>query len=153
MDATSLRMLIELATTARDAAAAKRAQCAAAVEAARQQLKLLQGYAADYDRRAQVTLANGADIAAQNNLQAFAGKLQRALEQQGNETRRREQVLAVAEHEFIESQRKLKSLQALQERGLAQARQAAVRREQKAVDEMAQGMFARSERPLATNGW
>jgi flagellar FliJ protein len=153
MDATNLRMLIELATTARDAAAARRAQAAAAVDMARQQLATLQGYAADYAQRAQTALAQGGDIAAQNNLRAFSAKLGKAMEQQRNEVARREQVLAVAEHEFNEAQRKVKSLQALQSRSAEQARVVAQRREQKLVDELAQTMLSSQERPLAAGGW
>ncbi len=153
MDATNLRMLIELATTARDAAGAKRAQAAAALEAARQQLATLQGYVADYAQRAHSALAQGGDIAAQNNLRAFSAKLGKAIEQQRNEVARREQVLAVAEHEFNEAQRKMKSLQALQARGAEQARVVAQRREQKRVDERAQTMLGSQERPLAAGGW
>jgi flagellar FliJ protein len=153
MDATNLRMLIELATTARDAAGARRAQAAAAVDAARQQLATLQGYAADYALRAQTALAQGGDIAAQNNLRAFSAKLGKAMEQQRNEVARREQVLAAAEHEFNDAQRKVKSLQALQARGAEQARVVAQRREQKLVDELAQTMLSSQERPLAAGGW
>jgi flagellar FliJ protein len=153
MDATNLRMLIELATVARDAAGARRAQAAAAADAARQQLITLHGYASDYEQRAQTVLAHGGDIAAQTNLRAFTAKLLKAIEQQRNEVTRREQVLAVADRDFNDAQRKLKSLQALQARGTEQARVVAQRREQIVVDELAQTMLRGHERPLAAGGW
>lgn len=151
MDATNLRMLIELATVARDAAAAQRAQSSSAVEAARHQLAALRGYATDYQQRGQATLCQGADIAAQNNLRAFVAKLDRAIVQQENEVTRREQVLASAERGYTEAQRKLKSLQALQVRSDERSRQMAQRREQKLLDEIAQGMG--SARSLTASGW
>jgi flagellar FliJ protein len=153
MDAINLRMLIEMASTARDAAGARRAQAAAALEAARQQLLTLQGYAADYAQRAQAAFAQGGDIAAQTNLRSFAAKLDKALEQQRNEIIHREQLLNAAEHEFNDAQRKLKSMQALQVRSAEQARAVAQRREQKLVDELAQTMLVAQERPLAAAGW
>lgn len=153
MDAINLRMLIELATSARDAAAVQRARSGAAVEAARQQLNLLKGYAADYERRSQRTLASGADIAAQTNLHAFTGKLQHAIAQQHAEIERRTLVLAQAERELAAAQRKMKSLQALQERTLAAACAQQNQREQRRLDEVAQVMLAGGGRPLAVSGW
>lgn len=153
MDAINLRMLIEMASTARDAAGARRAQAAAALEATRQQLMTLQGYAADYAQRAQAAFAQGGDIAAQTNLRSFAAKLDKALQQQRNEIIHREQLLKAAEHEFNDAQCKLKSMQALQARGAEQARAVAQRREQKLVDELAQTMLVAHERPLAAGGW
>lgn len=153
MDATNLRMLIEMAAVARDAAGAKRAQAAAAADAARQQLITLHGYASDYEQRAKTVLGDGGDIAAQTNLRAFTAKLFKAIEQQRNEVTRREQVLAAADRDFLEAQRKLKSLQALQTRAAEQARTVAQRREQKLLDELAQTMLRGHERPLATEGW
>lgn len=153
MDATNLRMLIEMATVVRDAAGSRRAQAAAALQASRQQLVTLRDYAADYARRGQNTLSNGADIAAQTNLRAFVAKLERAIDQQGNEIARREQVLQAAEQEFNDAQRKLKSLQALQKRQQEHTRERTQRQEQKLLDEMAQGMRGGRERPLTVGGW
>lgn len=152
MDATNLCMLIELATATRDAAAARRAQAGAAVEAARRQAMLLQGYAADYERRSQHALAGGTDIAAQVNLRAFAGKLQDAIAQQGNEIERRARLLQQAEQALAEAQRKVKSLQALHERALMVARERQGRREQKLLDELSQSMRSGRACPLAAIG-
>jgi flagellar export protein FliJ len=86
-------------------------------------------------------------------LRAFTAKLLRAIEQQRNEVARREQVLAVADRDFSDAQRKLKSLQALQARGTELARVVEQRREQIVVDELAQAMLRGHERPLAAGGW
>lgn len=153
MDAINLRMLIELAVSARDAAAARRAQAGAALDAARQQLTLLEGYAAEYERRGQRTLAVGADIAAQDNLRAFAGKLQQAIAQQRSEIERRAQALEQVAGELAQAQRKLQSLRALQDRAVDAARQRQSRHEQKLLDELSQAMLAGRERPLAAIGW
>jgi flagellar export protein FliJ len=150
MDDANLAMLIELAATSRDAAAARRAQAAAGLAQAQEQLEVLRGYARDYERRAQTTLTQGTDIAAQNNLRAFTARLQRAIEAQRLEVERRAAALATAEDELRQMYRRVKSLQALAERRRAQTRQKLARREQKALDEIAQ---AARERPLSASEW
>ncbi|MCU0951687.1 MAG: flagellar export protein FliJ [Burkholderiaceae bacterium] len=151
METHNLRMLIELAVTTRDAAAVRRAQAQTQVAQAQAQLDTLNGYARDYDRRAQTTLSGGCDIAVQSNLRAFADKLKRAVEQQTAELARRTQVLAAADAELLQMQRKLKSLEALAERKRESARLVAARREQKTMDEMAQ--HAPRLSPLAGGAW
>lgn len=151
METHNLRMLIELATTARDAAAVRRAQAQTQVAQARAQLETLNGYARDYERRGQQTLSGGCDIAVQSNLRAFAAKLKRAVEQQGGELARREQVLAAAEAELTQMQRRLMSLAALAERKAESQRQIAARREQKTTDEMAR--HAPRLSPLSGGAW
>jgi len=150
MDTANLAMLIELAVTSRDAAAARRAQAAASLAQARSQLDVLRGYARDYERRAQTTLTQGVDMAAQNNLRAFTAKLQQAIEAQQLEVERRAAALAAADEALQQAQRRLKSLQALEHRRLADARQTLARREQKTQDELAQSGRAR---PLAPSEW
>jgi flagellar export protein FliJ len=150
MDDANLAMLIELAATSRDAAAARRAQAAAGLAQAQEQLEVLRGYARDYERRAQTTLTQGTDIAAQNNLRAFTARLQRAIEAQRLEVERRAAALATAEDELRQMYRRVKSLQALAERRRAQTRQKIARREQKALDEIAQSARGR---PLSASEW
>lgn len=150
MDVANLRMLIELAATERDAAAARRAQAAQHLAAGRAQLDTLQNYRRDYERRAQTTLTQGCDIAAQTNLRAFVAKLDRALEQQRTEVARREKLAVAADADFMQATRKVKSLEALETRRLENERQVAARREQKTMDELARN--ARPS-PLASAGW
>jgi flagellar FliJ protein len=137
MDVNSLRMLIEMAATSRDAAAARRAQAQTQLAQAQAQLDQLKAYGRDYDRRAQSTLTEGCDIAVQSNLRAFAAKLKRAVDQQIGEVARRQQVLAAAETELVQMQRKLSSLEALAERQRIGERAVHARREQKSMDEIA----------------
>jgi flagellar export protein FliJ len=150
MDTANLAMLIELAVTSRDAAAARRAQAAASLAQAQSQLDVLRGYARDYERRAQTTLTQGVDIAAQNNLRAFTAKLQQAIDAQRLEVERRAAALAAADEALQRMQRRVKSMQALADRRLADARQTLARREQKTQDELAQ---PGRERPLAASEW
>lgn len=150
MHNANLAMLIELAVTSRDAAAARRAQAAASLAQANAQLEVLRGYARDYERRAQTTLTQGVDMAAQNNLRAFTAKLHQAIEAQRLEVQRRTAALAVADDELQQMQKRVKSLQALAERRLADARQLLARREQKSQDEIAQSA---RDRPLAASEW
>jgi flagellar export protein FliJ len=150
MEPANLQMLIELAATARDAAAVRHAQATQALEQARGQMDTLRSYARDYERRAQNTLTQGCDLAAQNNLRAFNGKLQQAMQAQSAELERREAALAAATDELNAMQRKFKSMQALADRRSEAARQTASRREQKTQDEMARNV---QQRPLAPSGW
>lgn len=151
MDPNNLRMLIELAATERDAAATRRAQAMQQLAHARAQLDTLQGYVRDYQRRAQTTLSEGCDIAVQNNLRAFVDKLGRAVSQQQAELQRREKIVAAADAEFAQAQRKLKSLEALQARRVEDERLAGARRDQKTMDELSRGALRAS--PLAPAGW
>ena len=137
MDSASLSMLIELAKTARDAAAARHAQARVQVEQARQQLELLRGYARDYDRRSMATLSQGVDPAAQNNLRAFVGKLTRAVEIQQVEVTRREAVLVEADLELVQMRTRLGSLEKLAARHQQTALSKERRQEQRTLDEMA----------------
>lgn len=148
MQTSDLAMLIELAVTSRDAAAARRAQAAASLAQANAQLEVLRGYARDYERRAQTTLTNGVDVAAQNNLRAFAAKLEQAIEAQRLEVQRRTAALAAADEELQQMHKRAKSLQALAERRRADARQQLARREQKSQDEIARSA---RDRPLAAS--
>lgn len=138
MDSANLNMLIEMAKTARDAAAARCAQARVEVEQARQQLELLRGYAREYDRRSIATLSQGGiDLAAQNNLRSFVAKLTRAVEIQQNEVAQREAVLASADGELTQMRMRLGSLEKLAARQELSVQNKARRREQLATDEMA----------------
>jgi flagellar FliJ protein len=137
MDSANLNMLIEMAKTARDAAATRCAQARQQVEQARQQLELLRGYAREYDRRAIATLSQGVDLAAQNNLRSFVAKLARAVEIQQNELTQREALLASADGELTQMRMRLGSLEKLAARQELAAQNKARRHEQLATDEMA----------------
>ena len=137
MDSANLNMLIELARTARDAAATRCAQARVQVEQARQQLELLRGYAREYDRRSMATLSQGVDLAAQNNLRAFVGKLTRAVEIQQAEVTRREASLAAADSELLQMRTRLGSLEKLAARQEQSALSKQRRQEQRSLDEMA----------------
>jgi flagellar export protein FliJ len=136
MDSANLNMLIELARAAADAAAARHAQCRESCAQARRQLEVLRGYARDYDRRAQATLSEGVDVAAQNNLRAFVAKLARAIELQSAEVARREQQVAAAAAELAQMNSRVMSLEKLAERRERQVRQKQARREQRTLDEL-----------------
>jgi flagellar export protein FliJ len=137
MDSANLSMLIELARTARDAAATRCAQARVQVEQGRQQLELLRGYVREYDRRSMATLSQGVDLAAQNNLRAFVAKLTRAVEIQQTEVVRREEALTAADAELLQMRTRLGSLEKLQARHAQTAQTQARRHEQRSLDEMA----------------
>jgi len=156
MDSANLAMLIEMAKVARDAAATRAAQARVQVDQARQQLELLRGYARDYDRRSMATLSQGVDLAAQNNLRAFVGKLGHAVEVQQAEVARRESVLTQANGELLQMRTRLGSLEKLAERNEQTAQTKARRQEQRTLDEMASRIrrntgFGSNE--LVTSDW
>jgi flagellar FliJ protein len=156
MDSANLGMLIEMAKTARDAAATRSAQARLHVEQARQQLELLKGYARDYDRRSTATQSQGTDMAAQNNLRAFVAKLTRAVEIQEIEVKHRESALATADGELAQMRMRLSSLEKLAERQQQTAQTKERRHEQRALDEISSRIkrntgFGSNE--LVTSDW
>lgn len=141
MDPTNLTMLIELASTSRDAAAARAAQASEAVAGAQKQLKALESYAHEYAGRARHQAASGVDAAAQANWRAFDVRLEQALRQQQREVERRVALATVAQQELSGLQRRVKSLETLAERRRESARRSQSRREQKTLDEIAARNF------------
>lgn len=150
MDAHSLSLLTELALTARDAAAARRAQFQQRLQQAREQLDVLRHYARDYVQRSRDQLAQGCDPAAQLNWRAFAAKLDQAIESQATEVRAREQQLLHGEDELQQAMKRVKSLQTLAERRQDAAQAAANRIDQKLTDEIARTAGARRQ---STTTW
>jgi flagellar FliJ protein len=153
MDTTNLAMLVELARTARDAALTRSAQLQQQLTQARQRLDVLRQYARDYERRAQGTLAQGCDLAAQSNLRAFAAKLAQAIEVQQADVAQREQQIAHALREAQAAERKLASLQTLGQRQHEAQALVTQRREQKATDDLAQRARSAQDHPLTLTGW
>jgi flagellar FliJ protein len=156
MDSANLSMLIEMAKTARDAAATKNAQARLQAEQARQQLDLLKGYARDYDRRAMATLSQGVDPAAQSNLRAFVAKLARAVEIQELEVKQRDAALAAADAELAQMRTRLSSLEKLAARQQQTAQAEERRREQRTLDEMSNRIKRNSgfgTNELVTSDW
>jgi flagellar export protein FliJ len=149
METQSLAMLIELATTAHDGAALRRAQLQLRVQQAHEQLELLRNYARDYVQRSQAQMTAGCDPAAQMNWRAFALKLDQAIAAQAGEVHAREQQLAAGEDELRQALRKLKSLRTLAERRQMAAQQVAQRLDQKQTDEIART----ARKPMSTTEW
>jgi flagellar FliJ protein len=148
MDNANLSMLIELARSARDAAATRHGQVRAALEQARTQLDTLRNYSREYERRAQNTLTQGIDPAAQDNQRAFLAKLTRAITAQAAEVQRREGQLAAADVELLQMRQRLMSLEKLAERQERLVQKTHARREQKATDEFAQRQRPNTEQPM-----
>lgn len=137
MEATNLRMLIEMAVAARDGAGAQLAQARAQVSQAQAQLNALHHYAREYTERARKQALGGMDAATRANWGAFDGKLEAAIAQQAHEIERRQTRLQAAQTEFVEMQKRLKSLETLAARQQEATRQKGMRREQKQTDEIA----------------
>jgi flagellar protein FliJ len=133
----SLATLLQLATRSRDDAAMRRGALLRDVNSARKQLEMLTGYTHDYGQRARTQQARGIDGAAQINARAFSGKLDAAVAAAQAEVTRREQLLARAEQELVELQKRVYSLQTLGTRQVARERHVQGQREQRQSDELA----------------
>jgi flagellar export protein FliJ len=137
MEPATLSRLIELATTARDAAAAKLARCERTLGRVRASLERLRGYAADYASRAQQQRQRGLDIATEINQRAFDAKLRQASEAQLQEVELHQSHAAAAAAELAQRERKLKSFEKLAAQRALALQLLDAQREQKLNDEIA----------------
>jgi flagellar FliJ protein len=157
MNPANLKMLIALAVTSRDAAAAHLAQMRQNAAQAQAQWAALQGYAREYAQRSRRQAQHGLDSAAQANWLAFDGKLEQAVAQQAREVERRNALADAAESEFVDMQRRVKSLETLAARQVETARLSSARRDQKLTDEIAaranQALARLTEHPAPVLRW
>jgi len=144
MQAQSLQTLIELARLERDAALARLADLLRVAERARQSLAVLRGYASDYDDRGRHRQGDVRDPSAEGNRRVFQDRLGVALEAQEREVAAREQACTRARAQVEHCERRVRSLETLDERSREQARRSQARRDQKTTDEIAQRAIERS---------
>lgn len=143
MEAHSLSMLISLAASARDAAAAQRVQAQRKLDASRAQLDQLHDYAKDYALRASEQLSRGCDVMAQSNARAFGGRLDEAIAAQLAEFEQREKQLLEADAQWRDLASRVRRLEMLAERREEAARESEKRRDQKMTDELARSAALR----------
>jgi flagellar FliJ protein len=143
-----LPMLIELAKKERDAAAQAMATSAREVEAAEKQLTLLRDYRADYARRQEKTMAQGAQALLAQSYRQFIERIDLALAQQERDVERVRGKLTAAQAVLAQAQRRVSSFEALLKRRDAEILLAQTRKEQKQSDEQASQATLRN-----ASGW
>lgn len=134
---SALTTLIGLAETATDTAAKKLGAALAAVEEAQQKLTMLHGYRDDYAAKLEAAQMNGITPLAYHNFVAFMGKLDNAINGQGDVVKQAEAKSALAKTHWQACERKRLSYRTLSERAAQDALQLENKRDQKQMDEHA----------------
>jgi flagellar FliJ protein len=137
IDPEQLQMLQKLAKERDDVALRQLARAREALHSAQQQLTLLSRYGDDYHDRLGSEVSGGMDSDTLRNYQAFMLNVGDAVRQQQIEVEKRHQLARTAESAWHESQRQVKSYQALAARGEALSRLANNRQQQRQDDEFA----------------
>ena len=131
----SLQPLMNLAQHQSESATRKLGQLNKKQQSAEQQLDMLREYRKDYQTRLQEATRNGMDPAELRNFQQFINKLDEAISQQLKAVELSKASTQVGRGEFNTAQRKLKSLDTLQQRHIDTQNKAAEKSEQKMLDE------------------
>jgi flagellar FliJ protein len=131
----SLQPLMNLAQNQKDSATHKLGQLNRQQHNAQSKLEMLQQYRKDYHLRLQELTKSGINPAELRNFQEFINKLDEAISQQLKLVGQSKVSTQVGRGEFDTAQRKLKSLDTLQQRHIATQKKVAEKSEQKALDE------------------
>jgi flagellar protein FliJ len=147
----TLSVLLEQAEAQRNTALAAFNQSRQRRDAARDQLRELQHYQADYTARWNRQFQQGAALEIVRSYHQFADRLQLALAQQSHALKVSEQALARANDTLAAHELRVASVRKLIERRTAETRQRDGRREQRHDDEIAQRLST-ARRAAATDG-
>lgn len=131
----SLKPLMNLAQHQNDSATRNLGQLNKQQQSAQQKLDTLLEYRKDYQTRLQETAQSGMNPADLRNFQQFINKLDEAISQQLKAVEQSKASTQVGRGEFDTTQRKLKSFDTLQQRHVEEQNKAAVKSEQKTLDE------------------
>jgi flagellar FliJ protein len=132
-----LNLLISLARNRRDEAGRRLAALNGQALTVQQTLHVLQSYRDDYVRRFEDALKSGAQVTALQNFRDFLSTLDEAIRQQAMRVDESRRALTAGTQAWCIEQKRLKSFDALAERGWIVARTREARREQKHQDEIA----------------
>ena len=144
----ALRFLIEAAGRERDDAARASARARTEAQSADATRRMLHDYRAELRGRAPALRDDGFDPALIHQFGAFSRRLDGAVTEQDRTAARFERIADDRQRELVAQQRRLRSLEALVERRLAQRAAAEQRAEQKRTDEFA----ARAGRAVGGGG-
>ena len=142
----TLDLLIDLERRERDRAATEAARTRRDTDAAASTLDMLVGYRADHHARTPKLGERPFTSAAVRVHEAFSGRLDQAIGEQGAMVDRLATAAAERDRALIERQRRLKALETLAQRRAEAAQRRAQRAEQRQTDEFAIQAFLRSQR-------
>lgn len=131
----SLQPLMNLAQQQNDLATRNLGQLNKQQQSAQQKLDTLLEYRKDYQTRLQETAQGGINPADLRNFQQFINKLDEAISQQLKAVEQNKASTQIGRGEFNTTQRKLKSLDTLQQRHVEEQNKITGRYEQKTLDE------------------
>lgn len=143
----SLALAIEVATRARDQADQAWQQARRAVSHAQGQLDQLQSYAADTDARWATAAAATVSAELMQHHQHFMHRLRHAMGLQGGVVGDLERQVEAARLQRVQQDVRLRALQQLLEKKLAERARLQARQEQKQMDELAVLAYTRSGAP------
>lgn len=142
----TLALLIDLERRQRDRAAGLAARARKDATTAQSTLKMLVDYRQDHHDRSPKRAATAFTSTTVRVHEAFTGKLDQAIGEQGSVTDRLNEASEEQARALTERQRRLKALETLAERRALAARQRLQRNEQRQTDEFAIQAFLRSQR-------
>ena len=147
----TLTTMLRQAESARDRVLAQCERVRSAERSAADQAQALQTYRDDYQKRWRAEFGRGGAMPIVQCYQSFMARLTQAIEQQHQLLAQLGAGRTRAEAALLECERKVASTRKLIERRLAEAKQAAVRRERKHDDELAarHALRQRPTRPSA----
>lgn len=131
----SLKPLMNLVQHQNDSATHKLGQLNRQQHNAQSKLEMLQQYRKDYQTRLQESTQSGINPAELRNFQAFIDKLDEAISQQLKQVGQSKASTQIGRGEFDAAQRKLKSIDTLQQRHIETQKNVAKKSEQIALDE------------------
>ena len=134
---TALETLIELAQRDSDDAAKRLGLALKAAEEAEQKLQMLHGFRDDYANKLDAAQLAGITPMAYRNFVAFMGKLENAINGQGDLVKHAQHKSAQEKAAWQELERKRLSYRTLHERAQVKALQVENKRDQKQMDEHA----------------
>lgn len=140
---TPLDVLINLTQDKLDEAGRALAELGTQRREAQGQLDTLDGYRSDYTRRLQDTTESGVTASNYHNFRHFIATLDEAISQQNRILAQIDTRIAAGRQHWHDEKRRLNSYETLKARQLSQLKAREQRREQRASDEAAAGLYRR----------
>ena len=144
MNPATLRVLIDRALAASDAAQALLGKLRRSEDQARNHLQTLRQYRQEYEERGRNRAGESRDPVADHNYAAFLVRLQQAIDTQEQEVQARADACAAGMQEVTRCLQRQKSLEALDRRRLGAEQLVQARRDQKNTDEFARRQHDRT---------
>jgi len=144
MNPATLRVLIDRAVGASEAAQALLGKLRRSEEQARKHLETLRQYRQEYEERGRNREGEARDPVADHNYAAFLVRLQQAIDTQEQEVRAREAACTAGMQEVTRCLQRQKSLEALDRRRLSAEQLVQAQRDQKNTDEFARRQHDRA---------